>query len=239
LAEDKTLFARLLVSILKGTRTGTISVQQIAIDTPILVDIAREKLSKLCNTGTLKLEKDTVTVSDSQRINFAIEALKAEADPEKVSKYLKWQEFEELTKLALDANQYQTIKHLRFKNLNRGWEIDVVGLRKPTVLSIDCKHWKRSWQRAATVNIVEKHLERTEALSIAAFSLKKKTPIQNWMSADFVPIIVTLHETPFKVYNQVPVVPVLKLRSFLNELPAYLEELKVIHVKVNKQGPQT
>ena len=79
-------------------------------------------------------------------------------------------------------------------------------------------------------------MERTEALSTAAFSLKK-TPIQNWTRADFVPIIVTLHETPFKIYNQVPVVPALKLRSFLNELPAYLGELKVIHVKINKQGP--
>jgi Holliday junction resolvase-like predicted endonuclease len=238
LSEDKTLFARLLVSILKGTRMGSTSIQQIAIDAPTLVDIARKKLNALYKTGALILEQDIVTASDSQRVNFALEALKAEADPEKVSKYLKWQEFEELTKLALDANQYQTIKHLRFNNLTRGWEIDVVGLRKPIVLSIDCKHWKRSWQKAATMKIVEKHLERTKALSTAAFSLKK-TPIQNWMSADFVPIIVTLHETPFKVYNQVPVVPVLKLRNFLNELPAYFEELRVIHVKLDKRESRT
>jgi len=228
--------SKLLVSILKTTEKGPTNLQQLVEDTKLLTIFVKRRLKKLQEVNLITFEERQILATMNQRLKIATEALKQGADPENTSKYLRWQEFEELTKLALDANQYQTIKHLRFKNLNRGWEIDVVGLNEPTVLSIDCKHWKRSWQKAATVNVVEKHLERTEALSTAAFSLKK-TPIQNWTRADFVPIIVTLHETPFKIYNQVPVVPALKLRSFLNELPAYLGELKVIHVKINKQGP--
>jgi hypothetical protein len=89
------------------------------------------------------------------------------------------------------------------------------------------------------MTLVEEHIERTEAFSNVALYMKAKLPIYRWLGAKAIPVIITLHEAPFNLYKRVPVVPVLKLANFLNELPANLDTLKIIRIKVNKDEIQS
>ncbi|MFQ5837060.1 MAG: hypothetical protein ACE5HG_04310, partial [Candidatus Bathyarchaeia archaeon] len=56
-------------------------------------------------------------------------------------------------------------------------------------------------------------------------SLRESVGLVNWKEATLVPIVLSLVPSPFKFYNNVPVVPVLQLPNFLNELLAHISSL--------------
>jgi hypothetical protein len=43
----------------------------------------------------------------------------------------------------------------------------------------------------------------------------------HWRQATLIPVILSLVPGPLKFYNKVPIVPILQLQNFLNELPAH------------------
>ncbi|HLN46381.1 MAG TPA: hypothetical protein VK209_11805, partial [Candidatus Sulfotelmatobacter sp.] len=47
-----------------------------------------------------------------------------------------------------------------------------------------------------------------------------------WGKAKFVPVVLVLVPCRFKFYNDVPIVPVLKLQDFLQKLPLEIESLR-------------
>jgi len=109
--------------------------------------------------------------------------------------------------------------------MGRRWEIDIVGCKKPIVICVDCKHWLKGWRRSVIVKSVELQVERIEVLADALPSLNK-LELVNWKYATLVPVVLSLVSGPFKFYRSVPVVPILQFQSFLNELPAYVNNLQ-------------
>ena len=73
--------------------------------------------------------------------------------------------------------------------------------------------------------------ERGRALA-SALSQSLRAEVRGWTEAKVVPLVVNLHEGQLKVYEGVPVVPLSKLVSFLNEFELYEDELFVIPVKL-------
>jgi len=49
--------------------------------------------------------------------------------------------------------------------------------------------------------------------------------LAEWKSATLVPLILSMVHGPFKFYNNVPIVPVLQLQDFINELPLEINSL--------------
>jgi len=66
--------------------------------------------------------------------------------------------------------------------------------------------------------------------------LGEKLGLVQWRSATVIPTVLALVPGPFKFYNQVPIVPVLQLRDFLNELPAHVTSLTHFTVLLGKDG---
>ena len=93
-------------------------------------------------------------------------------------------------------------------------EIDVIGKKMDIALLIDCKHWK-NMSKSALDEIVKKQIER----------VKHFVSIEN-MSA--LPVIVTLHQETIQFVGNVPIVPIMKLSSFLDEFAGNLDSLKSI-----------
>jgi Holliday junction resolvase-like predicted endonuclease len=180
-------------------------------------DVVWNALRKLADDRLIQLDEGSVRISPSQRLDLAILALKRSVDVERVCQVLGWQEFEDLVALILDANGFSTQKHFRFKNQDRRFEIDVLGMKKPLVLLIECKRWTRSWQRAATIKIVEKQIKRTEALVNSFQEVRGRLVLDGWSEAWFLPLILTLSETPLKIYKKVPVIPIFYFHTFVNE----------------------
>ncbi len=222
--------ARLLLSIIK-LGAGQVDVQKVSQDSKVPLSLANESLKKLENKKLIQLSNGRITTSPKQRLGLAILAIRDGVDIEEVCKLLGWGEFEDLVALVLEYNGFSSKKHFRFKTQGRWFEIDVLGWKEPLLLSIDCKHWKRSWQRSATMTIVEKQLQRTEALVNSSQKIGVRIGVTGWEEVRVLPLILTLSKTPLKTYKEVPVVPIFHLQNFLNnEIFTYLDDFRFYEV---------
>ncbi len=216
----------LVISLLKLTKKGPVLTENVNRDARIPSSTARKLLDKLQNEGLIYLKQDSVEVEDNSRLKLAVKAASLGADLEHISNLLCWQEFEEITAFALKNNGYAVSNNVRFKNVARKWEIDVVGCKKPLVVCIDCKHWQHAIAPSALKRIVNSQVERTRALADSLPNIALKLECTRWSEAKFIPSILSLIPSSFKFYYEVPIVPVLQLQDFINQLPAYTDSLK-------------
>lgn len=223
---------RTIISLLKLTSSAGAGIPQISEDSRVAIDRVEAIIADLSEGGLVDVRGDLVEASGEQKISLAIMALKEGGDIEEVCRYLGWRDFERVAVLALESNGFTSRKNFRFKDGKRRYEVDALGLREPTILSIDCKHWKRSWQRAATVRFVETQARRTEALTRALPALVVNLHIEGWSKANVLPVVLTLSLPPFKVYQGVPIVPVFRFSSFIREFSAYVDSLRVFRMSL-------
>lgn len=168
-----------------------------------------------------------------QRVKTAVQTIRLGGDFERVCTALDWREFEGVATQAFEVNNYNAIRNLRFKERGgKRWEIDLIAFRQPLILSVDCKHWQHRWTRAPVVEMVEKQVERTRAFSEALPSIRHKIRLDGWKQVIVIPMILSLIQAPFKFHNSTPIVAVLQLQSFLNELPAYTSSLTIFKQKL-------
>lgn len=216
---------KLLISTLKLTKTGPIAKEFISKDAGIPAEIADRILKKIHQQNLIQHRDNIVEASSTQRINIAIQALKFGADLESISRFLQWIEFENITAKAFEANNFSAKKRFRFKWAGRRWEIDVLACREPLIVCVECKHWRRGWGRSAVAKAVGVQVERTRALSSKLPLLYEKVELPGWKRAIVVPVVLSLVLGSLKFYNNTPIVPILQLQNFLDELPAQLEIL--------------
>ncbi len=211
----------LLISILKLTKTGPVQKELVSRDARVPVQVADEILKKLLDIGLIQYRGRSIEAPPNQRVRMAIRAVELGSDPERVCGALEWDEFEEIAAKAFEASNFMVKRRFRFKWAGRRWEVDVLGCKEPLVACADCKHWRRGWRRSAIMKAVEAQVERTKMLAEALPSQREKAGLVDWKKATLVPMILSLVPGPFKFYNNVPIVPVLQLPNFLNELPAH------------------
>jgi hypothetical protein len=216
----------LIISTLKLTKNGLVSHELINKDAKIPSRIGRKLLEKQQNDGLIYLRNDYVDVDSFQRLKLAIRAISLGADLETVSDFLHWQEFEGMAALALERNDYEVTKNLRFTHAGRKWEIDIVGCRKPLVICMDCKHWHHGMHPSSLRKAAEEQVERTKAVAESMPNLAK-VGCSLWDAVKFIPVVLSLVTSKFKFYKSVPIVPILQLQDFLNQLPAYADSLEL------------
>lgn len=215
-----------LTTILQLTQTGLIDCHLICKTARSPYESALEILRKLAEQRIVSLHGRVVEVSPDQRVEIAIRAVKMGADFENVCRLLEWREFEGIARRAFEVYDYRVIKNLRFKGRNgkRG-EIDVLACKKPLVASVDCKHWKHNWTRAAIAKVVEEQIQRTQVFTCILSRNYRKIGLDDWNQVTVIPIVLALLPSPFKYHHGTPIVPIMQLQSFIKELPAYIEEL--------------
>jgi len=214
----------ILISVLTLSRNEQATLDDICENTRTIRDPVHRVVQEYVESGFLRLEDDSVIVKN--RVQLAVRAFELGADLERVCDLLSWGEFEDISVEALEASGFRVLKHFRFKSSSRRWEVDLLGMRNLLVLSVDCKHWHRGWRRSSIMKIVKSQVERTQALMEASDLLRGKMGISEWKKAVFVPVILSLIPGPFKFYKKTPIVPVLNIRSFLNEVFLYLDSLR-------------
>lgn len=217
-----------LISLIKSTKTGPVSIQLIVKISRMPAQVAQKALEYFSQLSLFKEYGGIVEASPSQRVKMSVHALHLGVDFQRVCSLLSWAEFEGFAAQALEANGYRVIRNLHFKNGPKRWEIDILGLRKPLVLCIDCKHWRHGWRNAASLKAVEAQVERTAALAKALLHYAKKIGLERWASATFIPVVLSLLPRPEKFIHGVPVVPILQLQDFINRMPAELHSLRHI-----------
>lgn len=127
-------------------------------------------------------------------------------DLETVSEESVWQNFERLAAFIFEKNEF-SVKVNTVKILNKKRrQYDVIARKSNQTFLIECKKWAGNRYRlSALKTAIGQHKERT-------------TFYESIMHVDAVPIIVTLIEEEIRIFEGVPLVPVHKLNSFINEL---------------------
>lgn len=221
----------ILVAILKTTmKDASARVRDVSREARVPQELAKAILIRLWEENLLRLEDDEVIVDGLQRLRMAERAVALGAGVERVAIFLTWLEFENFSKSVFEANGFRVKKNLHFTWLNRRWEIDILGLKKPLVISADCKHWRKRWSGSASIRAAESQTERTRALAEASGNIMDKIGIGGWEHAYFIPIILSLFPSRRKFYEGTPIVPILQLKDFLENVMVHLDEVNSFHV---------
>ena len=204
---------KLVVKGIHGIIEGGVSVTDFSVICELDEINAKELLYTLVQNGIGTLNDDVVDFDiPNDRLRTALFAINLGADLEVVSEYLNWKDFESLTGVILEAKDFEVTKNLILTKPRM--EIDVIGKKMDIALLIDCKHWK-NMSKSELDKIVKKQIER----------VKHFVSTEN-MSA--LPVIVTLHQESIQFVGNVPIVPIMKLSSFLDEFAGNLDSLKFV-----------
>ena len=203
---------KLVVKGINGVIEGGVNVTDFSVICELDEISAKELLYTLVQNGIGVLNDDQVDFDiPNDRIQTALFAINLGATVEDVSEFLTWRDFEYLTGLILEQKDFEVTKNLILTKPRM--EIDVVGTKMDIALLIDCKHWK-NMSKSALDEIVKKQIERA-----------KRYVSDESISA--LPVIVTLHQE-MQFIDNVPIVPIMKLSSFLDEFVGNLDSLKSI-----------
>jgi len=203
---------KLVVKGINGIIEGGVSVTDFSVICELDEITAKELLYTLLQNGIGVLNDDLVYFDiPNDRFQTALFAINLGAIVEDVSEYLTWRDFESLTGLILEQKDFEVTKNLILTKPRM--EIDLIGKKMNIALLIDCKHWK-NMSKSALDEIVKKQIER----------VKRYVSDEN-ISA--LPVIVTLHQE-IQFVGNVPIVPIMKLSSFLDEFVGNLNSLKFI-----------
>ena len=178
------------------------------------------KLDKLSENAPIEL----VTLD---RCKLALYAVMNGTPPVNLIEYLKWQEFETLTTLALKEAGFDTRHRLRFTSIEKKWlEIDVLGWKKPYVLLIDCKRYKRRAGKASSLRkALEEQKMRVEDFTAMLPEIHENFPFTEWEYFIALPILITWLPEDFTIYEDMALVPFDKLNSFVLELDEWRYDL--------------
>jgi len=215
----------ILKAFLKAKIGEELSLSRLSRETGIPKDVVEDVLSSV--KDLVDFEDGKVRIMEGNRIRIAVLCLSLGADISYVARYLDWREFERFTASILEAYGYSVYRGLRFKSMGRRWEVDIVALRRPAVLCLNCKHHLRqNWSILRKAALEE--LNRAEALKQAVKYLKlDPKPSEGWW---ILPVLVTLFKPRSKVYEGVPIVQITELRNFLEELALYKSFFKTLNL---------
>jgi hypothetical protein len=192
---------------------GELSFEEFALATGLGRNMCMELIRFLAKNEMGVIDSNSIKFTDFDRMRLAILAIQHGADIEDVSEMLNWRDFEVLSAHILESHGYMAYHALRLKKPRA--EIDVVGMKDGLAVLVDCKHWKRNG------NSELKRFAMMQVKRARAFAkLNKDVRIS-------IPVILTLHTGSITFADEVPVIPILKFRSFLNEIHGYLDEVRL------------
>ncbi len=134
------------------------------------------------------------------------EDIRSIGDLETVSGEVVWQNFERLAAFIFEKNDFRVTVNTVKTYQKKRRQYDVIARKSNQTFLVECKKWAGNRYRlSALKKAVEQHNERT-------------TFYNSITSEDAIPLFVTLVEEEIHYYEGVPLVPVIRLNSFIHEL---------------------
>lgn len=192
------------------------------------------ELEQLSAAGFITSGDGVIELDATHRIRIAQELIQTGCDPQRISRFLEWQEFEDFTALCLEKNAFTFTKHFVFKTKGRRHEIDLVAWNDTFLLAVDCKHWLRGLSPSQARAIAGAQAERAIALAERP-DLLLRLGVRDVERRRAMPVIVCLGNTRSTIVDGVPVVPVSKLISFLYGVSPIDEKIRTIRVRVEPE----
>ena len=160
----------------------------------------------------IRIKVNKVDVSSFNKLSIALLAIRNGADVVKICGKINWHDFELFSSEIMKYHGYRVYTNFRLKNPRR--EIDVIGIKSQKALLVDCKHWKKN-SLSNLEEIVDKQKKRS-----MLFLQNSTMKIENAF-----PIILTLLPNEFQFVDDVPIIPIDKLNSFLLDFDIYCQKM--------------
>ena len=173
-----------------------------------------ELLKYLLKLGIGKLSSDSVSFSEKDKLDIILLVMEHGCNPERLSKKLRWNDFELFTSLLIKSVGYTLERNIVFNNPRI--QIDVIGIYQKTALLIDCKHW----MKIHDFNISRFSLNQIRR---ARIFLAKRKDVEA-----AIPVIVTLNDCECNFFEKVPIVSISRFNHFLQNFPFYLDKIQLI-----------
>lgn len=165
-----------------------------------------------------------IHMSREKRIELAMLAIREGANISKVVGVLTWKDFEGFVAGILVENNYSCTESYRRRGNTHihGMEIDVIGLRGRTILSVDAKLWGvRGGKASALKTAALKQRERTVSLAQEIEGLAAKMNSMKAGEYSIYPLVVTWLVEDVEIHEGIPIVPIFKLNSFVLSFDQY------------------
>ncbi|HJU58524.1 MAG TPA: hypothetical protein VJ583_02145 [Nitrososphaeraceae archaeon] len=189
------------------SKTG---IESIIVLKQLLKFLFQNKIGSLLDKDGKKI----LLFSEIDRIKASLLSLQLGCDIQECSKILSWKDFEHFTCELLSLFEYSTRLNIVLSKPRA--QLDVIGIKNNFAITIDCKHWKYNNKTSLSI-YTEKQIRRT------LLWLQREKKITKVL-----PMIITLHPSNFGFINGVPIVPILSLKSFLNEFDKYEDSIILI-----------
>ncbi len=142
---------------------------------------------------------------------FDFESIGSLGDLDMVSEGSPWQNFERLAGFIFEKNDFRVAVNTVKTHKKKRRQYDVIARKGDQTVLAECKRWSGNRYRlSALKKAILQHKERT------AF-------YETITNEDAIPVIVTLIEEEIRVFEGVPLVPVLRLDAFLDELDTFAD----------------
>ncbi len=202
-----------MIGGLKGIIPGGVSVDDFCAVTGMGSEDSGLILAGLVKDGIGSTEDQFYYFQDGDRLRIAIGLLEGGLQADDVSEALGWRDFEGLTAQILSSGGFAVMRNMILTKPRM--EIDVVGIRLGVAILIDCKHWRR-YSESSLKSAVSKQIARTRHY------------VAKTAGAVAVPAIVTLYQDRLSFINNVPIVPISQLSSFIDEFYGNLDQMRTI-----------
>lgn len=219
----------LVRALLVLSRDGVFTIDSMKRESGVGENLIREFIDRLLNDNVIER-----TGSGYYRIRVSIPALIKYflergylLDLEEVSRYISWDVFEGLIGFILNEWGFRVFNRLRIPVSGSRYEFDVVACKRPFVLLIEAKRHK--YMAGKLNQVVNRHIMKVEGVAKEPEVLMSRVGV-DWDSALLIPVIVTWHKVSNQLINDVPVVSIYQLNSFIASLDSLLDSIKVIRV---------
>jgi len=189
----------------------------------------------LLERGAVRIVNDEIEITD--KIEFVDTFLSRGFSIEFLTGLFNWREFEDFSGEILGRHGYTLLRNYRFSHGKHRFEIDVVGFKRPMIICVDCKQYRRPRGRSINIKQRERHLRRVKAFAVHLKGQAVKIGVSGWGKAFVIPIVVTLLQEG--IHLNVPVVPIFKLNMFLLELALNTSDVKRFEVEIPRYSTLT
>ncbi len=219
------------VKLLELTRHGRrLSIAELADRVHVDSGAATSSLSPLHERGLVSYSGGMLEMDARQRIMLAELLIHNGRDPQKISRFLEWQEFENFAVHSFEENGFRAVKHLVFKSRLGRREIDLLTWNDTFLLAVDCKHWLRGSSPGRMKQAGQAQAERAKALAERP-DLLNRYKVSYIEKRSIMPLIFALGEPRDRIVDGIPIVSVSKLMSFLYGVSPVDERFRTFPVK--------
>lgn len=209
-----------MIETLRQSRwSNTLDLEQIALKANTSELIAKAIVARFLRIT----ESGYFSIESKSRIQLALEVARVGRLKE-AAKALSWQEFESFGAECLAEAGFRVEKNVRVKGEGRAWQMDLIGHRGDLVLAIDCKHWNTSGYESRLAPPAD-HQRKATIHFLRTLTSNTKGQRKN---AQALPVILTLLDPPARFLDNVAIVSVEQLPSFLSAATPYDESLPLI-----------